>query len=329
MLIDSFGREINYIRLSVTDRCNLRCVYCVPETYTRFSPASEILSYEEIFRLISTFAELGVTSVRVTGGEPLVRQSIDKLINRLSQIDGISDIALSSNAVLLGRLVGRLKETGLNRVNISLDTLDPAKFSKITRNGRLENVMAGVNAAVSSQLFPVKLNVVVAKGMNEEEIGDFVKLTVDRPIHVRFIEIMPMGETDFFSADRWISLEEIMKRAQPLEPLQAEDWPPGYGPARYYRRPGAAGSVGFISALGHRSCSTCNRMRLTARGILFPCLDSSEGTDLKTALRSGATQEEIKGLIRQTVEKKPERHFMRERYNKLSTSPRYMCQIGG
>ncbi len=329
MLIDPFGREINYIRLSVTDRCNLRCVYCVPETYARFTPASEILSYEEIVHLVSVLAGMGVSSVRVTGGEPLVRRSIDQLIGMLSRIEGISDLSLSTNAVLLERMAGRLRRAGLQRVNISLDTLDPAKFSGITRTGRLEHVMAGVNAAVSHGFFPVKLNIVVARGMNEDEIGRFVELTEDRLIHVRFIEIMPIGATGFFTAERWIPLDQIMERAGPLEPLPPSEWPPGYGPARYYRRPGAAGSVGFIGAQGHLPCSACNRMRLTARGTLYPCLDSSAGTDLRSALRHGATTEEIQGLILKTVEQKPERHSMQERYAKLSASPRYMCQIGG
>jgi len=282
---DPFNRKIDYLRLSVTDQCNLRCAYCLPENYHSWTPGDERLSDDETVRLLSCFADLGIRKIRVTGGEPLVRQGITDLIGRISGIEGLSDISMSTNGMLLARLAPALKEAGLKRINISMDSLDPVKFRSITRLGNFDQLMAGIESALSSGLSPLKINVVVARGMNEDEIGAFVRLTVSRPIHVRFIELMPMGETGFFSKERLVPLQEMLEKAAPIEPLHFDDWPTGHGPARYYRRPGAQGTVGFISALSCGFCSSCNRMRLTTKGTLVPCLDASEGTDLRTPLR--------------------------------------------
>lgn len=330
MLIDRFSRSIYYLRLSVTDRCNLRCVYCLPEAYSNFTPHPNALTDDEIVDLMETFAELGVSKVRITGGEPLVRPGLAALVSRLSAIPGLSDIALSTNAVLLAAQARALAKAGVRRVNISLDTLDPRKFREITRHGNLEDALAGLDAAIDAGLSPVKVNIVVARGMNDAEIGAFARLTGERPIHARFIELMPMGETGFFDEARRVPFDEMRAAAGPLEPIPYGDWPVGHGPARYYRRPGALGTVGFITALSCGFCGACNRMRLSASGTLIPCLDGSEGTDLRDALRAGSDRGEIRRLILQTVaEKKPERHFMTERAETAAANSRTMCQVGG
>lgn len=328
-LVDSFGRVISYLRVSVTDRCNLRCVYCLPASYRPPLLSNEILTDDELVRLAALFAELGVSKIRITGGEPLLRPGILELVRRLADIEGMTDLSLSTNGLRLGGMAQGLAQAGLKRVNISLDSLNPDKFRQITRYGNLEAVLAGMDAALAAGLSPVKLNVVVARGMNEEEIGDFVKLTEDRPLHVRLIELMPMGETGFFSKERWAPLEEMMARAAPLQELPRDAWPLGHGPARYYRRPGALGTVGFVSALSCGFCSACNRLRLTSRGLLVPCLDASDGTDLRTPLRRGAEASQIRRLVLGTIQRKPERHTMLERASSLSPNPRLMCQIGG
>lgn len=333
VLTDSHNRTISYLRISVADRCNLRCVYCLPEIYDRFTPTGETLTEEELLSLVSCFAELGISKVRITGGEPLLRPGVERIVRGIARMEGISDISMSTNGVLLSQMAGKLAQAGLKRVNVSLDSLDPARFRKITRLGDIRQVRAGIEAAIAQGLSPVKINVVVARGMNEDEVGEFALWTQDQDVHVRFIELMPMGETGFFSKEKWVALDEIMERASPLEPLAARDWPKGHGPARYFKRPGARGTIGFISALSCGFCSSCNRVRLSARGELIPCLDDSQAVDLRTPLRRGAGIEEIKSLILDTVlHKKPERHFMLERATlpeETRPSPRYMCQVGG
>ena len=328
-LVDPFQRAIDYLRLSVTDRCNLRCVYCLPEAYSAFTPGGEALADDEIVELTRAFAELGFTKLRVTGGEPLVRPGVAGLMRRLAAVRGFSDLALSTNGMLLAPLARELSLAGLRRVNISLDTLDEAKFAAVTRHGRLKDVLEGLEAAVEAGLSPVKLNVVVARGMNEGEVGEFARLTSDRPLHVRFIELMPMGETGFFDPAKVVGFEELFERAGPLEALPRDEWPAGHGPARVWRRPGARGTVGFISALSCNFCGSCNRLRLSARGVLVPCLDGEEGVSLREALRSGGGRTAVKRLIRDVIARKPERHRMLERVREHPGGPRYMVQIGG
>jgi len=326
---DSFGREIDYLRLSVTDRCNLRCVYCVPDSHVRRTRPEEILRYEEIVRLITSFSELGISKVRVTGGEPLVRANLPELIRRMSGIGGISDISLSTNGILLGRWAGELREAGVSRVNISLDTLDPDKFRTIARVGRLEDVLDGLDATLRAGLSPVKINVVVARGINDGEIGDFARMTERLPVHVRFIELMPMGEGHFYSEERRAPIWEMMDRLPSLVPLPSGDGPTGHGPAHYFRMPGARGTVGFIGALSHKFCSSCNRLRLSSKGVLYPCLDSTEGVDLLTPIRKGADDADVRDLILQTVRKKPAGHSMADRVRGHIARKPVMCQIGG
>lgn len=326
---DSFGRRIDYLRLSVTDRCNLRCVYCLPEAAPRFAPSAALLTDDEIVALAGAFAETGVSKIRITGGEPLVRPGLPALVRRLSAIPGIEDLSLSTNGVLLAGLARELKAAGLSRVNVSLDTLDPERFARIARYGHLKDVLAGIESALEAGLGPVKLNVVAAKGMNDDELGAFAALSEKRPVHVRFIELMPMGDTGFFTPTRRISLGEMMAAAAPLEPASPESRPVGHGPARYYRRPGAAGTVGFISALSCGFCDSCNRVRLSSTGTLIPCLDGEEGVDLRSPLREGAGVETLMDLIRGAVRAKPESHGMVARAATLDASPRFMCSIGG
>ncbi|MEK6543800.1 MAG: GTP 3',8-cyclase MoaA [Elusimicrobiota bacterium] len=329
MLKDRFGRRIDYLRLSVTDRCNLRCHYCLPETYSDFSPAADMLTDAEILRLAGCFTSLGVRAIRVTGGEPLTRPGLPALIHGLASLPGVDDLSLSTNGVLLAPLAQALKDAGLKRVNISLDTLDADRFKTITRFGDLGKVRQSIDAALAVGFDPIKLNVVVIRGTNDDEIDAFATLTQTRPIQVRFIELMPMGETGYFSKERLLPLDAIMRLAGPLEPLPHDDWPIGHGPARYHKRPGAKGAIGTISALSCGFCDTCNRLRLTAKGMLTPCLDGNEGTDLKTPLRQGADDDTLKDLIRHTVAIKPERHHMVERAQASTPNPRFMCQTGG
>jgi cyclic pyranopterin phosphate synthase len=326
---DGFGRRIDYLRLSVTDRCNLRCVYCLPEAAARFAPGADLLTDDEIEALARAFAAAGVTKIRLTGGEPLVRPGLPALVGRLAAIPGITDLSLSTNGVLLAGLARELKAAGLSRVNVSLDTLDAERFGRIARFGRLADVLAGVEAALGAGLAPVKLNVVAARGMNDDELGAFAALTADRPLHVRFIELMPMGDTGFFSPERRVPLAEMMAAAGALEPAAPGARPLGHGPARYYRRPGAAGTVGFISALSCGFCDACNRVRLSSTGTLIPCLDGDDGVDLRAPLRAGASPEALTDLIRDAVRAKPESHGMAARAEAAGASPRFMCSIGG
>ncbi|MCR4295833.1 MAG: GTP 3',8-cyclase MoaA [Elusimicrobia bacterium] len=327
MMRDGFGRRIDYLRLSVTDRCNLRCVYCLPEAAARFAPGADLLSDDEVVALAGAFARLGVSKIRLTGGEPLVRPGLPALARRLRALPGVEDLSLSTNGVLLAGLAAELKAAGLSRVNVSLDTLDARRFARITRFGDLKSVLDGIEAAVEAELAPVKLNVVVAKGMNDDEIRAFAALTDNDPLHVRFIELMPMGETGFFTPERRVPLAEMMAAAGPLEPASAA--PLGHGPARYYRRPGAAGTIGFISALSCGFCGSCNRVRLSSTGTVIPCLDGEDGVDLRTPLRRGAGPEELMTLIEAAVRVKPESHGMGARAAAAEANPRFMCSIGG
>ena len=295
---DGFNRTIDYLRLSVTDRCNLRCVYCLPEALPRFAPSQDQLTDTEIVELIACFAAAGVSKLRITGGEPLVRPGLPGLISSLARTPGIDDISLSTNGVLLAPLMSELKAAGLKRVNVSLDSLKPEQFSRIARFGKLDSVLDGIAAALAAGLEPVKINVVVARGMNEDEVADFAKWTDDEAVHVRFIELMPMGETGFFTSERRVPLNEMMQSCGPMEALARQDWPLGHGPARYFKRSGAHGTLGFISALSCGFCSSCNRVRLASQGKLLAWLEAEGGVDLRRPLRRGGGRGEIQALMR-------------------------------
>jgi len=320
-LFDSFGRRINYLRISVTDRCNLRCIYCMPPEGIPMIPHSEVLSYEEISTVAQVGAELGINKIRLTGGEPLVRTELPKLIRMLSQIEGIEEISLTTNGTLLREYASKLKQAGLKRVNISLDTLKADRFRHITRLGELKDVIDGIEAAREANLEPVKINVVVMRGINDDEVLDFAKLTYEEEWHIRFIELMP-----FAGVSQFVPLSELRQRIELLGSL--EPGPPitSNGPAKYYRLPEAKGTIGFISPLSEPFCSACNRLRLTSNGQLCPCLLSDGGIDLKKPLRNNATARELKNLILKAVASKPKQHHLADGIVLVKHN---MSQIGG
>jgi cyclic pyranopterin phosphate synthase len=324
--IDSFGRSINYLRISVTDRCNLRCIYCMPPEGVPRIPHSEILSYEEIQTVVRAAAELGINRLRLTGGEPLVRADLPKLVRMLSQIEGIEELSLTTNGVFLKKYALELKQAGLSRVNVSLDTLKADKFRYITRLGELQGVLEGIEAAKKAGFEPVKINTVVMRGINDDEVLDFAMMTYTDGWHIRFIELMPFkGVAEFVPS---IELRQHISLLGKLEPCASIT---GNGPAMYYRLPGARGTIGFISPLTETSfCSRCNRMRLTSDGKLRPCLLREDEIDLKLPLRSdeiGAPMKELKRLILKAVASKPEHHHLNEGVARLVN--RKMSQIGG
>jgi len=325
-LRDTFSRVIDYMRISITDRCNLRCVYCMPQKGVGLFERKDILSYEEILRVVGVAASLGVRKIRITGGEPLVRKNILHLISSLKNISGIEDISLTTNGILLEKYASGLANSGLDRINISLDSLRPDRYGEITRGGDMRAVMKGIDAAEDAGLLPVKINMVPIRHLNEDEISDFAQMTLTTPRHVRFIEFMPIGSRDLWSDERYISTDEIKKtveRTAPLIPVRLRKT----GPARYFRFDEAPGVIGFISALTHHFCGDCNRLRLTADGKLRPCLFSETEIDLKPALRPMASDSEIARLLRMAIEVKPEGHNIDQRDDLAAL--KNMSRIGG
>jgi cyclic pyranopterin phosphate synthase len=323
-LFDSFQRQIYYLRISVTDRCNLRCIYCSVGSVPHL-PRSEILSYEEIQRIVHAAASMGISKVRITGGEPLLRPNLDELVRMLSRIEGIDDISLTSNGTLLSKYAVELKEAGLKRVNVSLDTLREDRFKRITGMDKLEEVLSGIEASYGAGLCPVKINTVVLRGINEDEVTDLAQMSISQGWHVRFIEFMPFGipKTEALGT---VSAQEIRERIQHLGKLEPYTGKTGYGPARYYRLPEARGTIGFISTMTEHFCHSCNRLRLTSDGQLRPCLIGNDEVNLKEPLRNGASMEELKQLIQQAVAIKRERHHLSEG---IAPGVRPMYQIGG
>jgi cyclic pyranopterin phosphate synthase len=326
-LIDGFSRPITYLRVSVTDKCNLRCVYCMPEAGLAWLQRDEILSYEEIAELVRAAASVGVRSIRLTGGEPLVRRDLHRLVAALHAIDGIDDISLSTNALLLANQVEGLAAAGLRRVNVSLDSLRHDRFAAIARRPGLDAVMAGIDAAICAGLEPIKLNCVVMRGQNDDEIAAFAELTRRRPIFVRFIEMMPVHENLGLQHDAYMSSDEILARVGEIGQLRPVDGPGGNGPARYFAFDGALGAVGVISPLSHEYCDRCNRVRLTADGRLRLCLFGDHALDLRTPLRSGASPEALAELMRSAMLIKPERHHLR--LGETASRMRAFSEIGG
>ena len=322
---DSFQRPINYLRISVTDRCNLRCVYCMPEGGVGLMAHADILSYEEIYSVVKAAAEMGINKVRLTGGEPLVRAGLSDLIRLLAGIEAIDDISLTTNGILLAWHAAALKEAGLHRVNVSLDSLKPERFKKITRCGALEDTLKGIEAAMTAGLTPVKINVVVMAGVNDDELTDFAARTVSDGWHVRFIEHMPVNG-DEPDTTRLFSVGEMRERIESLGELEPWKVDVGNGPAKYFRLPGAAGTIGFITPITEHFCYRCNRLRLTADGKLRPCLLSEDEIDLKEPLRSGASVMELKNLIEKAIASKPKGHRLAEGKKR---NGRPFSQVGG
>lgn len=318
---DTCGRKIDYLRISVTDLCNLRCKYCIPEKGVPLKRHEDILTYEEILRVVQEAAALGVTKVRITGGEPLVRREIAELIRGIAAIPGIRDIGLTTNGLLLAEQAAALKAAGLHRVNISLDTLNAEKYSEITRGGELAQVLAGIQAAREAGLTPIKINAVLIGGFNDDEIEAFVALTQAEPMDVRFIELMPIGEASTWSAGHFISNETVLKRIPALMPLADQD---ARSPARYYQLPGAQGKIGLINPISSHFCASCNRLRLTADGRLKPCLNTDTEISLKPSLRG---DESLRSRLLEAARLKPESHdILTADYKPVA---RNMHQIGG
>lgn len=333
-LIDNSGREISYLRVSITDRCNYRCIYCKPEEQFEFIPHEEVLRYEEIVEIIKEAVNLGVTKVRITGGEPLVRKGVVDFIKKLREIKKLEDISLTTNGFFLSEYAEKLKDAGLNRVNISLDSLQEEKYKRITRGGSLEKALKGINSALKAGLLPIKINTVLIRGINDDEVEDFVRLTLGRPLNIRFIEFMPSGEElkDNYR-DKFISVLEIKESLAEKYSFRPVDINSGNGPAKYYQIKGGQGTIGFITALSQHFCKTCNRIRLTSEGKLRPCLFSNIEVDIKQAIRNAKTDDKIIGskIIRNNIEKaisiKPEGHKLNEKFSNRDSFK--MSKIGG
>jgi cyclic pyranopterin phosphate synthase len=305
---DRFGRRIDYLRISVTDKCNLRCIYCMPVEGLPWIPKEELLSDDEIVAVVREFAALGTERLRITGGEPTVRPALPELIARLRALPGIRDVALSTNAVLLPQLACALRRAGLDRVNVSLDTLREDRFERIARRPPklFRQILDGIAAAEDAGFDPIKINVVVMRGINDDEVVDFAAITRERAWHVRFIEVMPVGE-NLELADAFISCDEVLDRIRAIGELLPVPGPTGNGPARYYGFPGAPGTVGVITPLTHNYCMRCNRVRLLADGRLRTCLFGEQNVDLRTPLRAG---DALEPHIRRALAEKPERHYL-------------------
>ena len=328
-LIDKFGREITYLRLSVTEHCNYRCFYCRDDEHVPNCKREDILSYEDIERIVQIFAELGVTKVRLTGGEPLLRRGIVKIARLISCVKGINDIPLSTNAHLLEKFAKKLHQNGVNRVNISMDSLMPERFEKITRGGDLTEVIKGIDAAIQAGMSPVKINMVAMRGVNDDEIESMVDFAITKGIDVRFIETMPIGLVGIEALEQHISEKDIFAKlnkhlGNKLNSINASKTD---GPAHNFRIKGTNSTVGIISAVSNHFCQTCNRVRLTAKGDLILCLGQEDAISLKDAVRSDLTNDEIKNMIVNAINKKPEKHEFNTVIDNISN--RQMVEIGG
>jgi len=323
-LIDSFGRRISYLRLSVTDRCDFRCFYCLPKGFKGFAQPESWLSPEEIERVVRVFAGLGVARVRLTGGEPLVRRDCLDIARRIGALPGIDDLSLSTNASHLAKYAPALRQAGVGRINVSLDSLDPARFRAIT-GGSLERVLTGLMAAKQAGLAPIKLNMVALRGVNEQEIEAMVEFCLEHGFTLRFIEAMPMGDSGRSAQDHYLDLREVQEtlaRRYCLEPAVM----PGGGPARYVRVAGTALRIGFITPISQHFCETCNRVRLSVEGTLYLCLGQQDKLELRPLLRAGADQETLMEAIAEAIRHKPARHEFQEQPDRMV---RVMALTGG
>ncbi len=325
--VDAFSRPISYLRVSVTDKCNLRCVYCMPEGGLPWLKRDEILSYEEIATVVRAAASIGVRAIRLTGGEPVLRRDLHLLVREIAQTPGIEDIALSTNALLLEEQIDALADAGLRRVNVSLDTLRTDRFEAIARRPGLDKVLAGIDAAIARGLAPLKINVVAMRGVNDDELEAFAELARTRPVAIRFIEMMPVHENLGIQTETYISADELLERLGALGSLEPVPGPPGNGPARYFAYPGAAGTIGVISPLSHDYCDRCNRVRLTADGRLRLCLFGDHHIDLRSPVRAGAGEERLAELLRGAMLIKPERHHLK--LGEPASRMRALSEIGG
>ncbi|MGD9499059.1 GTP 3',8-cyclase MoaA [Halothiobacillus sp.] len=325
-LVDPFGRTIDYLRLSVTDRCDLRCFYCMPEGFNDFEVPEHWLTADEIERLLGVMAGMGLRRVRITGGEPLVRRGIEDIVRRIDALPGIRDIALSTNATRLGKMAAPLKAAGVDRINVSLDTLDAERFKQITQ-GKLSKVIDGLMAAKDAGLSPIKLNMVVMKGVNEDDIESVLEFCIEHGFVLRMIETMPMGDTGRDALDHYISLQTIKQRLSERYPLIPVINPvDGAGPARYLQIAGTDTQVGFITPMSEHFCGTCNRVRLSVDGTMYMCLGQEHNFSFRPLLRSGIPDDELKEAIIAAIGLKPERHEFQDKPEKVI---RFMSMTGG
>jgi cyclic pyranopterin phosphate synthase len=323
---DHYERKIDYLRLSVTDRCNLRCTYCMPPGGVPKLTHTDVLRYEEILRLARIAVDMGISKIRITGGEPLLRKDILYLCEKIASIPGVKSLSMTTNGVLLSRFAKDLLNAGLQRINISLDTLEPEKFAAITRHDYFHEVWQSILTAHEVGLSPIKLNAVVMQGVNDDEIEDLARLTFQYPFHVRFIEFMPFLADEH--SNRFLSSDEILERLKRMGPLVPTKIPDSNGPASHYRFAEAKGMIGIISPISHHFCPTCNRLRLTSDGKLRTCLFATEETDLKPMLRNGSLDSDIANVIRNAIEHKPEKHALDSAVFRKCIN-RSMSSIGG
>lgn len=324
---DQLGRQVNYLRISVTDRCNFRCRYCMPPAGIELMPMAEILTYEELLRVIAVLGRQGIDRIRLTGGEPLVRKGIIDFIRRIKETGQIWDLALTTNGSLLEGVALQLRQAGLDRVNISVDTANPGRFKTITGGGDFSAVWRGVQRALEVGLAPVKLNVVMTELLTEEDVQFFVQQIFRQPLVVRFIEYMPVGRCGIHTGYSTAALREAILRVSPggLQPIAG---PTGNGPAKYYTLPGAQGAVGFITPMSEHFCHNCNRIRLTADGKIKPCLLSDQEVDIKTLLRSGADEQQLYDRFNLALYQKKAKHHLTYQQKEAEVT-RNMFQVGG
>jgi len=330
-MLDKYDRDINYLRVSITDRCNLRCTYCRPKEGISLKGHDDILRYEDIMRIVSQAVKMGLIKVRLTGGEPLVRRGFVEFAAALRQIPGLQDISLTTNGLLLDKYAEDIFNAGITRINISLDSLDKGKYFQITGGGNIDDVLRGIAAAEKAGFSPIKINMVVIKGFNADEALDFAQLALTKPFQIRFIEIMPISEVNVNQPDDFLPTNQLFDKIRQhfqLEPLAGKK-NKSDGPAKIYRVKGGLGEIGFINPVSDHFCSTCNRLRLTADGKLRACLLKDEEIDLRAALNRQCDDDELAGLIRQAILLKPEKHDLDCTDRHLKKCHRDMSDIGG
>jgi len=323
-LIDPFARPIEYVRLSVTDRCDLRCSYCLPRGFKNFEEPEDWLTFDEIERVIDAFGRLGVTRVRITGGEPLVRKNIPELAERLAALPGIEDLSISTNATRLDRQAVALRKAGISRINVSLDSLQADRFKQITQ-GKLDKVLTGLRAAKDAGFMPIKINMVVMAGVNDDEVEDMVEFCIENDFTLRFIETMPMGDTGRSATQHYVDLQTVRRRLEQRFDL-IPGVMPGGGPARYVQVAGSDLRIGFITPISQHFCETCNRVRLSVDGTIYLCLGQNDKFELRPLLRAGAADQELEGAILSAIARKPERHEFRDKPEQVV---RFMSMTGG
>ena len=324
-LIDPFGRQIEYLRLSVTDRCDLRCFYCLPKGFKDFHTPDHWLNFEEIERIVRAFAELGLKRLRITGGEPLLRKQLPQLAAQLSGIPNIEDLSLSTNAIQLGKQAAALHAANISRINVSLDSLNTQRFREITNGGKLDKVINSLMVAKHVGFSPIKINMVVMKGVNDNEVEDMLRFCLEHDFTLRFIETMPIGDTGRNAQDHFMDLRIVRERLERKFNL-IPGVMPGGGPARYVQVAGSKLRIGFITPLSQHFCETCNRVRLSVDGQLYLCLGQHDKVDLRTPLRQGISDDELRELVQHAITLKPERHEFNENPQQIV---RFMADTGG